>query len=250
MTSTKYAYALVASLFAAAPLVATGTEIHWSYEGETGPAHWGDLSPDFHLCKDGQQQSGIDIPGVTGVDDLANIRFAYEDVPLKIVKNGHTIQVNYAAGSKAVIDGDAYQLLQFHFHTPSEHNKKGTSFPMEVHLVHKNAAGQLAVVGVFLKQGHYNDFIQKIWDNMPAQEGEVDVHTEINAAKLLPREREFFRYAGSLTTPPCSEGVKWSVMKDPIEVSEAQIAQFRAVFPLNARPVQALNDRPFSINDD
>lgn len=250
MTSMKYAYTLCASLFTALPLAASGAEIHWSYEGEAGPAHWGDLAPEFHLCKDGKQQSGIDIPGVSGADDLAHIRFDYKTVPLKIVNNGHTIQVNYAAGSKAMIDGDNYQLLQFHFHTPSEHNKKGASFPMEVHLVHRNAAGQLAVVGVLMKEGHHNDFIQKIWDRMPAHEGEVDVHADINAARLLPRERDFFRYAGSLTTPPCSEGVKWSVMAQPIEVSAAQIAQFRAIFPLNARPVQPLNGRPISTNDD
>lgn len=187
---------------------------------------------------------------MTGVDDLAEIRFGYKSSPLKIVNNGHTIQVNIAAGSSATIDGDAYQLLQFHFHTPSEHNARGGSFPMEVHLVHKNAAGQLAVVGVFMKEGEHNDFIQNIWNSMPAHEGTVDVDTAINAETLLPREHEFFRYAGSLTTPPCSEGVKWSVMNHPIEISAAQIAQFRGVFALNARPVQPLNGRPISTNDD
>lgn len=138
---------------------------------------------------------------------------SYKDASLKIINSDHTIQVAYAAGSSAVIDGDTNQLLQFHFHTPSEHKARGKSSPMEIHLVHKNAAGQLAVVGVFLKEGRHNEFIQKIWNSMPTQEGEVDVATAIDAANLLPGEREFYRYAGSLTTPPCSEGVKWSAME-------------------------------------
>ena len=241
---------VAAAVSASFSLPLTAAEVHWSYEGEAGPAHWGDLAPEFRLCKDGKQQSGIDIPGVSGVEDLADIRFRYDPVPLKIKNNGHTIQVNYAAGSSAMIDGDVYDLLQFHFHTPSEHKKGGQSYPMELHLVHRNGAGQLAVVGVFMKEGHFNPTIQKIWDRMPQHEGEVEVEDAVDADAVLPRDHEFFRYAGSLTTPPCSEGVKWSVMKYPIEVSSAQIAQFKALFPLNARPTQPLNGRPVSTNDD
>lgn len=241
---------VAAAVSASFSLPLTAAEVHWSYEGEAGPEHWGDLAPEFHLCKDGKQQSGIDIPGVTGVEDLANIRFRYNEVPLAIKNNGHTVQVNYAAGSSATIDGDVYELLQFHFHTPSEHKKRGQSYPMELHLVHRNGAGQLAVVGVFMKEGHFNPAIQKIWDSMPQTEGEVEVADVIDADAVLPRNHEFFRYAGSLTTPPCSEGVKWSVMKYPIEVSSAQIARFKALFPLNARPTQPLNGRPVSTNDD
>lgn len=201
------------------------------------------------ICSLGERQSPIDLPAAS-VANLSHLGFHYDETALEVENTGSTIEVPIEPGSFLKIGKESYELIQFHFHTPSEHRVQGEELPMELHFVHRNALGELAVVGVFMKEGRHNDFIQKIWDHMPAHAGTADVHTDINAVRLLPRERDFFRYAGSLTTPPCSEGVKWSVMSQPIEVSAAQIAQFRAVFPLNARPVQPLNDRPISTNND
>lgn len=223
-------------------------KVQWSYEGETGPEHWGDLSPEYHLCRDGTQQSGINIEDVTDKSKVGNIKFRYKDTPLRILNNGHTIQVNYERGSTITVNGETFELLQFHFHTPSEHTKNGTAYPLEGHLVHINSNGQLAVVGVFMKEGEHNSFIQAIWDYMPPTEGEITVPLDINAADMLPRKKGYYYYPGSLTTPPCSEGVKWHVMKQPIEISSAQIQQFRSLYPLNARPVQPLNGRVIKSN--
>ncbi|MBI5450384.1 MAG: carbonic anhydrase family protein [Gammaproteobacteria bacterium] len=217
-------------------------EIHWGYEGVGAPSHWGDLKEDYHLCKDGQQQSPIDI-GATVDASLPAISVAYKPGPLTVVNNGHTIQVNYSNGSQIEVDGKKYSLLQFHFHAPSEHTFNGKPADMVIHFVHKDEDGKLGVIDVSLQKGKANPTIQAIWDNMPATEGKKEVATEINAANLIPSGLSYFNYSGSLTTPPCSEGVNWMVLKQPIELSEAQIAAFTKIFPMNARPVQPLHGR-------
>lgn len=226
--------------------------VHWSYEGESGPAFWGDLSPDFRLCKDGLKQTPINLYRARE-EKLPSLQIAYKDTPLTIKNNGHTIQVNYAAGSYLTVGGKKYQLLQFHFHTPSEHAKDGRSFDMEGHLVHIDEYGALGVLGVFMKAGDGgdNEFLKPIWANMPATEGEVEVAgATVNVAKFLPKEREYYNYAGSLTTPPCSEGVNWMVLEESIRISKEQLEKFRSLFELNARPEQPLNGRTIKVLDN
>ncbi len=216
---------------------------HWTYEGAEGPEHWSELSTDFKTCKLGLQQTPIDIRSGTPAD-LAAVSPSFKIMPLKILNNGHTIQVNCEKGSQTVIDGQEFQLLQFHFHHPSEHLLSGKAFGMELHFVHKSAAGQLAVLGVFITPGAENAALTPIWAAMPREAGdEQSIDATIAPADLLPVERGFFRYSGSLTTPPCSEGVLWTVFRQPITASAAQIEQFARLFPGNARPTQPLNER-------
>nr|WP_298685546.1 carbonic anhydrase [uncultured Dongia sp.] len=216
---------------------------HWTYEGEGGPEDWGQLSPEFKVCELGFEQTPIDIKA--GIrSQLTGVAPMFQPMPLKILNNGHTIQVNCAPGSHSMIDGQQFDLLQFHFHHPSEHLLSGQSFDLELHFVHKSAAGQLAVLGVFIRTGADNPALAPIWAAMPKEATpEADAGQTIAPGDLLPMGRGFFRYQGSLTTPPCSEGVLWTVFKDPIDASPAQIEQFAALFPLNARPVQGLNRR-------
>ena len=218
--------------------------VPWSYDGDAGPAHWADLSPAFATCRDGVSQSPVDLTGNTEPKprDLA---FQYVSSPLAIVNNGHTIQANYAPGSVLISDGKHYTLLQFHFHRLSEHTVDGRPADMEMHLVHRDADGNLAVVGVFLTVGQHNEALHQVWANVPAEKSGkrlVDGVT-VNAADLLPADLAYFSYTGSLTTPPCSESVRWFVMKRPVEVSLEQLAMFAALFPDNARPTQPLNER-------
>jgi carbonic anhydrase len=216
---------------------------HWSYSGATGPEHWGQLQPDFKVCQLGVEQTPIDLTaGIKG--DPGALAPDYKALPLRIVNNGHTIQVNADSGSSCSIAGTKYDLLQFHFHHPSEHLLAGKPFDLECHFVHKSASGALAVVGVFIRPGPRNAALAPLFDAMPAKEGpEVKAAGSVDAAALLPKSGGYFRYMGSLTTPPCSEGVTWTVFKEPIEASPAQIKQFAALFPNNARPVQRLNRR-------
>jgi len=219
---------------------------HWTYGGNSGPESWGRMSRDFRLCEAGTMQSPINIdasdsPGAS----IHPIKFDYHPVPLSIVHNGHTVQVNYAPGSTITVGGKTYELLQFHFHTPSEHAVKGHRVPMEVHFVHKNERGELAVVGVLLESGEENIVLREIWNHMPKGQSAEKAYDDvvINARDLLPGDQGYFRYMGSLTTPPCSEGVNWYVMETPISVGIDQIAQFDHAVGKNARPLQALNNR-------
>jgi carbonic anhydrase len=217
---------------------------HWGYEGHEGPAHWAEMSKEYGTCGTGMRQSPIDISATVKANGQP-IKFDYKNAKLEILNNGHTVQVNRHEGSSITVDGEKFELLQFHFHTPSENKVGGKPYDMEMHLVHKNAKGQLAVVGVFLKAGAANAVLEKAWAHMPGHVGDKEkvASVSINAADLLPADRSYNRFNGSLTTPPCSEGVKWFVMKSPIEVSAAQVKKFAKVIGHNARPVQALNNR-------
>ena len=219
---------------------------HWGYIGEEGPEFWSRLSPDFQVCMTGNSQSPIDLDSSIPAD-LGKLEISYQDTPLKLINNGHTIQVNYEPGSFLKLDGLTYELRQFHFHKPSEHLVEGRPFDMEVHLVHRNQeTGNLAVLGIFMKRGADNLVLRPIWQQMPRSEGpEQTVQgVSVNASQLLPEDRDsFYRYYGSLTTPPCSEIVNWIVFKQPIEVSVAQIVQFIEVAGVNARPAMPRNRR-------
>jgi carbonic anhydrase len=219
--------------------------IHWSYEGEEGPEQWGELDPSYATCSGGTEQSPIDVAATTG-EDIANIEFAYAPVsPLHIINNGHTVQVNVPAGSSIAVDSTTFGLVQFHFHSPSEHTIDGQASAMELHLVHKAADESLAVVGLMLNEGTEHAALKPVFEAMPAMAGpEQEVAGTVDLATILPETRTTYRYMGSLTTPPCSEGVRWHLFTEPAEVSAAQVEAFRKVFGADARPVQPLNDRP------
>lgn len=223
----------------------TAEAVHWTYEGEEGPEHWGEINPDYAVCGTGKSQSPIDVESAAG-DDLTNISFHYAPSEVNILNNGHTVQVNYDAGSYIELDGVRYDVAQFHYHAPSEHAVNGKLFAAELHIVHKNADGGLAVVGILLDEGAQNDALQPFIENLPAKESEVaDAGVKINAADFLPTVQTTYRYSGSLTTPPCSEGVNWLLMTTPVEISAEQLTALKSLFDHgNNRPVQPLNDRP------
>ena len=238
---------LLGAILALATSVAFAAE--WNYNlSDTvhGPAAWGSIEG-YELCGTGQKQSPIDL-GKSSDFRLSKIAFNYNPAALNVVNNGHTIQVNVDNGSTITIGKEAYRLLQFHFHTPSEHSKNSKRFPMEVHFVHVNSAGVLAVVGAFIKEGRANSVIQAIWDIAPHAAGSVSSPATIDPRALLGGRdagAEYYNYSGSLTTPPCTEGVRWHVLNGSIEASAEQIAHFVSLLHdgHNSRPVQDLNGR-------
>ncbi|GAB2904426.1 hypothetical protein GCM10027046_37460 [Uliginosibacterium flavum] len=216
---------------------------HWSYEGETGPEFWSTLAPENSACGIGTRQSPIDIRDGIKVEQEA-IEFDYKPSYFRIVDNGHTIQVNYGQGSRLMVMGRSFELVQFHFHRPSEERIEGRSFDMVVHLVHKDMDGKLAVVSVLLENGSTNPVIQTLWNNLPLEQGEeYTPKASIQIADLLPARRDYFAYMGSLTTPPCTEGVLWLVFKQPVQISAEQINVFSRFYQQNARPVQKASGR-------
>lgn len=238
---------LMGSFICIAASVSASSGANWSYAGPDGPEHWGTLSPDYEMCAQGKNQSPINITGTVEAE-LNPITFSYKNSGMDIVNNGHTIKANYDAGSEIMIDDDRYDLLQIHWHTPSENRIEGESFPMEAHFVHSDPDGKLAVIGVMYKLGEANKAISAIWDTMPRKTDTMsqDSQVMLNANDMLPDNKEYYRFNGSLTTPPCSEGVRWMVMKDSVEASKEQIEKFHSTFhgdtnrsvqPIHARPV-------------
>jgi carbonic anhydrase len=221
-------------------------DANWSYAGAGGPAKWGDLHPAYRACSVGSQQSPIDI-GTTIKAQLGPLKITWEKNADTIVNNGHTIQLDMGETSASVLqvgDGGNFRLVQFHFHHPSEHLIAGKSSPMEVQFVHANAAGALTVVSVMMTTGKPNPVFSKIVSTMPDKEGPaVKADATINPNGLLPATRTYYRYEGSLTTPPCSETVDWLLLTDPIQVAEADVARFAKLYPMNARPAQKANRR-------
>lgn len=212
---------------------------HWGYDGAMGPDKWG---KEFPTCAKGQSQSPLNIKGPF-VKGRISVTADYKAGPLRMLNNGHTIQVNVTPGSKLRIDGVPHELLQFHFHRPSEEQIDGKPLAMVIHFVHKNAAGKLAVLGVLLKEGNENPGIKTLWANAPQAEGPEVVLEDVsfNPGNLLPREFDFFSYEGSLTTPPCTEGVRFFILKTPVNISREQVGGFP--FKMNARPTQPQNGR-------
>jgi carbonic anhydrase len=215
----------------------------WDYSKATGPKHWAELSPEFATCKLGHQQSPIDIREAKKAD-LPPIVFDYKASPLRMIDNGHTVEVDYASGSSISVGGKTYQLVQFHFHHPSEEYIRGKRSELEIHLVHSDADGNKAVVAVLINPGRSNDFLQSIFEHVPHQkEKEESIDLTVDATSLLPQERPYYTFSGSLTTPPCSEHVTWFVLKNPVEASVSQIKMFAKIYQNNARPVQPLSGR-------
>ena len=221
---------------------------HWTYEGETGPEHWGDLNPDFAACTNGKEQSPINIETSQVIEDekIADLIINYKPTEFSLSNNGHTIQGNpLAKNNSLIVDNKEYKLAQFHLHTPSEHQINGKNFDLEFHFVNENTTNQLAVLGLMVKEGASNPFLEEAWNVIPTEETTeaVKLTEPIDLMSLLPKDTDSFQYKGSLTTPPCSEAVKWIVLEEPIEMSKEQIDKFRNIFPDNHRPVQSLNKR-------
>lgn len=226
----------------------SSSSAHWTYEGEEGPAHWGELDPAYEMCGKGKSQSPIDISS-PNEQDIANIVFHYQPSEVNILNNGHTAQVNYDTGSYIELDGARYDVAQFHYHAPSEHEVDGKLFAAELHIVHKSADGKLAVVGLLFQEGSANPALDPFINNLPAEKSDVkDAGVKINVMDFLPDIQTTYRYSGSLTTPPCSEGVSWLVMTTPVELSSDQLSKLEGLFEANNRPVQPLNDR--TLNED
>lgn len=217
---------------------------HWGYDGDQGPSHWGDLSPEFALCQSGHHQSPIDIRNPQTAD-LPNLQVDYKPSPLHIIDNGHTIMIDYAPGSFIQVGDKRYMLKQFHFHRPSEEQIDGKAYEMSVHLVHSDEQGNLAVVAVLLRLGSGNALIHELWTDLPKEkehEEQLD-RVQINARALLPTNLGYYTFPGSLTTPPCTENVTWFVLKQPVTVSGAEIQRFEKLYRHNARPTEPLEDR-------
>lgn len=216
---------------------------HWTYEGHGGPQEWGSLEKGFAACSVGSQQSPINLEGAVRAETEGPV-LAWKPLALKVVNNGHTIQADVTGGgATATLGGRTYTLRQFHFHAPSEHTVDGRHTAMEAHFVHDAPEGGLLVVGVFMAPGAANAAFSSVMAAAPRSQGEKVLAAPLDPAALLPAARGAYRYEGSLTTPPCSEIVDWNVLAGPVEVAQADIDAFRAIFPMNARPLQAVNRR-------
>ena len=225
---------------------------HWTYAGEGGPTDWGALSPEYSACSAGSNQSPINLSAGPTVNSTA-LSFNYQPSSLTVINNGHTIQANVPPGNSIAVDGKTFGLLQFHFHAPSEHTIDESYYPLEMHLVHANTEGNLAVVGVLFADGPADAALAPVWAQLPHTTADQGVAENFNLAAVLPASHQLYRYSGSLTTPPCSEGVRWMVMQTPRRVSAEQVHAFSALVGPNNRPVQStgarevLQERAFNI---
>jgi carbonic anhydrase len=243
MQQTRMRLALAVTALCTGP-VAADEQVHWGYAGKHVLAHWGEVAP---TCQIGQQQSPVNIQTQRAKKGtLPALAVHWDKATGEVVNNGHSIQVNLPPGSYLELDGTRYELAQFHFHTPSEHQLNGKAWPLEIHFVHHTAEGKLAVVGVLVKTGAENAALKALFGNLPATQ-EVKNQLEVDPTALLPAKLEYFTYEGSLTTPPCSEGVHWMVVEGPIAASKAQVEAFRKLFPQNARPIQPLHARAIEL---
>ncbi len=224
---------------------------HWGYAEYNGPAQWANLSKEYALCAQGQAQSPIDLaaayhqePSLLPPAPLPPLEFLYQPAALNLSNNGHTLQQEFPPGSAVIALGKRFELVQVHFHAPSEHRLRGESYPIEAHLVHRAADGELAVVGIFIRRGSINPALQALWLD-PPQVGQSRQQPDLvlSPMDLLPRNRSYYFYLGSLTTPPCSEGVRWFVLRKPLTASDSQINRFFSLYTHHARPVQPLNQR-------
>lgn len=237
--SVKKYIALVSMLvFCNSLLFAAGEAPHWGYDEEEGPDRWGQLADDFSLCSDGKNQSPIDLVAYVEAE-LPRLDFQYNHPGRLIeINTGHAIQDNVMPGNNLVVLGKKFELQQFHFHSPSEHTVAGEYYPMEVHLVHQNEHGELLVVGLMFEEGEHNEVMNEL-PSFRAERGEGPLEEPFDYNELVEGQDDYFLYNGSLTTPPCSEGVQWVVMKQPIIASKAQIQHYHDLLGFdNNRPIQ------------
>lgn len=238
----KLTLAITFSLFGT--MAQAGLGSHWGYTGHEGPENWGELDSAYALCAGGKNQSPVNI--IDAVEaKLPPLKTAYSGKATEILNNGHTVQANFPAGNFLTVSGHRFELKQVHFHTPSENHVDGQEFPLEAHFVHADAEGNLAVIAVMFKEGAENVALEKLWHEMPMHGGEHhSLKVSLAAAELLPSDKAYYRFSGSLTTPPCSEGVWWQVMKSPLTISKEQVEKFaHSVHGHNNRPIQAHNAR-------
>lgn len=226
----------------------TAKDVYWSYEGANGPSEWMNVDSNYEACGRGELQSPINIEVAnTAKQKLEEeIHLNYEEAIFSVKNNGHTIQANSTSvDNSLMIEDEKYNLKAIHFHSPSEHQLNGQYFDMEAHLFHESEDGDLAVIGLFIKSGEENELLAEMWEEMPADGNEAAkiLQNPINLKQLLPEEKSMFQYVGSLTTPPCTEGVNWFILEQPIEMSNEQINQFSSIFLQNNRPIQKLNNR-------
>jgi carbonic anhydrase len=225
---------------AAAPVVVAPKVYsnEWSYEGESGPANWAKINPAWTKCGSGNRQSPIDLRDGMKVD-LEQINFDYHPSSFNVTDNGKTVQVMVGRGNFLTVGNRMYELMQFHFHRPSEERVNGKGYEMVVHLVHKDGEGRIAMLALLLERGKPQPAIQQVWNNLPLEKMDTMAPSEsLDPMDLLPARRDYFTFMGSMTTPPCQEGVLWLVMKEPVQASPAQLALFSRLYPLNARPIQ------------
>ncbi len=235
---------LMACPICAAAVKAQASEhAHWGYDGMKGPSHWGELSPEYAVCGSGQQQSPVDLTHAVRAETGSIVTSWKRVRNFAFKNNGHTLQADMPQGSRSHFVGRDFDLLQFHFHHQSEHTLNGQRYPMEAHFVHKAPEGDLMVLGVFLDEGAENSTLKTLWKNIPAKMDRVEIKEEIAADQLIPKDSAYYTYAGSLTTPPCSEIVTWAVYEDSMPASKGQIEAFSKLFPHNFRPRQPLNRR-------
>jgi carbonic anhydrase len=231
------------------PAEAASTAPHWSYSGEHGPTHWGDVAADDAVCGKGKSQSPINLAaGTAKTGKDGDFKINYEPGAVALLNNGHTVQADVSdAADSVTFAGTSYTLAQFHFHTPSEHTLDGKPFPLEIHFVNKDASGHIVVVGVLVRAGAENKLLAPIFSSLPATatpEGtNAGIPVKVDISAVLPKDHKAYVYTGSLTTPPCTEGVHWIVLAQPIEMSNAQINSFKTIFHDNHRPLQNINGR-------
>ncbi|MCJ9428294.1 carbonic anhydrase [Kordiimonas marina] len=238
----KFSLAFLAGVMAVS--TAASADTSWSYSGSNGQKAWGSLSPAYATCDGGAMQSPINIEG-TEPAILHQLKTDYQVAPLVLKNNRHTIVMSYPSGSWLDVGNKRYELKSFHFHTPAEHTVVGLKFPMEIHFVHQAKDGSLAVVAVLVREGKENLAAEEIWPNLPIEPDQaIDLpNIKINARDLMPNNKTYYRYMGSLTTPPCTEGVNWYVLKTPIEFSAKQINAIKSIMGENARNQQPRNNR-------
>lgn len=224
-------------------------KVKWGYEGDVGPSNWGNLNQEFVVCKTGHMQAPIDIPTSSAARTAVSIQPHYKPAHAEVVNNGHTIQVNPGNAEGVNLNGVEHRIVQFHFHTPGEETVDGMRYPFNAHLVHQSSNGHLAVIGIFFKEGKENESLQSIFSFMPEHEGKVTLKANYDVSRLLPDALSYYQYEGSLTTPGCTEGVTFYILKTPVEISTDQLEQFKKIFPMNARPVMPLHGRMVTQHD-
>ena len=222
-------------------------EVYWTYEGEKNPNQWEPVDAAYEACERGEAQSpiNIDVTNIEQQSSISEIQLQYHNATIAILNNGHTIQANVKPEGQSLTVGDkSFNLVEMHFHQPSEHQLNGKNYDMEAHLIHEDENGELAVIGLFIEEGQTNAELAPIWSILPKHHNEeILVEDSIQLQNLIPEDKSGFQYVGSLTTPPCTEGVGWFVLEKPIQMSKEQIQLFKNIFPNNHRPVQSLNDR-------
>lgn len=242
--------AVLIGLCASTAAVAQQTGADWTYEGIKGPLHWGKLDPAYKACSEGKEQSPIDIRGAHLNKSLPPIEFHYISGSMTLTNTGHTVQVTAPAGSYIVVGGTRYDLVQFHFHHPGEEAVKGKLPDMTLHLVHKSADGKIVVVAVRLNEGDPNAVLAALWQHLPKTSGATDKLADaMSPAGLLPTDRGYWTYEGSLTAPPCTEGVRWFIFEQQVEISRAQLKAFAALYKVNSRLIQDTRGRKIEANE-